>query len=219
MSIEVPEGQLDELIASNKSKHGKLEAWWHPEKGKVKPEILDRRRKVAICWNQLGMSVSETAKNLGFGASTIAMDRKWLLGCWQKGTQADVVEIVSRELAKLETQEAELWSAWERSKEDVVTTNTETHRNAEGAQVGGTTIRTTRVGRLPESKFMDLIIKCQERRSKLLGLDKAVTFEGASFSFAMFVEEAYESAVDQQSKRLIKDVTPPKQLPGEIEHQ
>lgn len=206
--------QIEELVADKKRQQGSLEEWWYAEKGRLKPEILDRRRKVAICWNQLGMNCCETAKNLGVSATTISKDRSWLLACWQKGTQADIVEVVSRELAKLETQEAELWGAWERSKEDVVTTSTENHRNAEGAQVGGTTIRTTRVGRLPESKFMDLILKCQERRSKLLGLDKAVTFEGASFSFAMFVEEAYESAVQQQ-KRMIKDVTPPKELPDE----
>ena len=203
---------IDRMVSAEQAQKSKLAEWWHPEKGRVNPEVLDRRRKVAICWNQLGMSCAQTAKNLGCSAGTVSKDRRWLLECWQRAVQADIVEIVSRELHKLETQEAELWSAWEMSKRDTESSVTDSYTNEQGAKSGGDHIKRTVTGRLPESKYMDLILRCQERRAKLLGLDKAVTFEGAAFSFSMFVSEAYESAVELERKR-IKDVTPPTELP------
>lgn len=201
--------KIDELVVAQREEKSNLSRWYYAEKGKVKPEILERRRQVAILWNQMGYTVQRSAEELGFSNSTVLNDRRWLLDCWQKTVQADVVEIVAREMNKLEAQEAELWAAWEKSKEDVIQTTTEQHFDAKGQKVGGETKKIVTYGRLPEVKFMDGILKCQERRSKLLGLDKAVTFQGAAFSFAMFVEEAYESATQQ----LTKDVTPPKELP------
>jgi len=204
---------IDMMVSAEQEKKSNLAEWWHPETGRVKPEILDRRRKVAICWNRLGMSCAQTATNLGCSANTVSKDRHWLLQCWQKAVEADIVEIVSRELHKLEEQEAELWTAWEASKRDIESTVTEHHTDADGQRVGGDHIKRTVTGRLPDPKFMDLILKCQERRAKLLGLDKAVTFEGAVFSFSTFVSGAYEAAVALDDRRRMKDVTPPTELP------
>ena len=46
-------------------------------------------------------------------------------------------------------------------------------------QVGVTRVSQKRIGRLPNVGYLSLILKIQERRAKLLGLDKAVTFEQA----------------------------------------
>lgn len=183
---------MTELVKTGKKdkKKSALASWVYPEAKKIDPDILERRRRVAICWNQLGLSVQKTAEHLGFSAPTISKDRQWLLKMWTTIVSADIVEIVSREISKLEVQESELWAAWETSKEDEVKTTTERKTNASGDLLA-TFNKTERTNRIPEVKFMDGILRCQERRSKLLGLDKAVTFEGATFSFSTFVEKAY----------------------------
>lgn len=169
--------------------------WYAPrEMIKAKPAILKRRRKVAEHWNMKGLTVAQSADILGVSPSTISQDRRALLDMWQTVVEADVIEIVARELHKLEMQEAELWDAWQMSKMATEDDSREWNEKANGTQAGVTTIRERRISRVPEAKYMDLILKCQERRAKLLGLDKAVTFEAASFSFAMFVEESYDAA-------------------------
>jgi len=178
------------IISNKKKKKSNLSSWVYPEAKSIDPDILERRRRVAICWNQLGLTVQKTAEHLGFSAATISKDRQWLLKMWSTLVNADIVEIVSREVHKLETQEAELWAAWESSKEDEVQTTTERKANAQGNLLG-TVTKTMRTNRVPEVKFMEGILRCQERRSRLLGLDKAVTFDGATFNFANFVEQAY----------------------------
>lgn len=169
--------------------------WYAPrESVNVKTEILKRRRKVAEMWNMQNLSVAETAKRLDVSPATVSNDRRALLDMWQTVVEADVIEIVARELQKLEVQEAELWSAWKQSREDIRDDTTERNIKQDGTQAGATLVRERRTSRTAEAKFMDLILRCQERRAKLLGLDKAVTFEAASFSFAMFVEQSYEAA-------------------------
>ena len=190
----------DLVAADKKKKKSALSSWIYPEAKSIDPEILERRRRVAICWNQLGLSVQKTAEHLGFSPATISKDRQWLLKMWSTLVNADIVEIVAREVSKLEVQEAELWSAWESSKEDEVQTTTERKANQNGALLG-TITKTMRTNRVPEVKFMEGILKCQERRSRLLGLDKAVTFEGATFSFANFVEKAYLVNTEHNSKQ------------------
>ena len=183
---------MEKLVKAGKQKKKKSElaSWVYPEAKTVDPDVLERRRRVAICWNQLGLSVQKTAEHLGFSPPTISKDRQWLLKMWSTIVSADIVEIVSREISKLEVQEAELWAAWETSKEDEVKTTTERKTNASGDLLA-TFNKTERTNRIPEVKFMDGILRCQERRSRLLGLDKAVTFDGATFSFSTFVEKAY----------------------------
>lgn len=182
-------------VAKKVESRSSLGKWYHPDEGVVSAEILERRRRVAVAWNQLGMTVKETALDIGVSVSTISGDRRWLLDCWQKSVQADVVEVVARELAKLEDQEAELWDAWQNSKANY----TKVFDKQAVTKAGDVEdLHETEEGsKEPNYKFMELILKCQERRARLLGLDKAVTYESAAFSFALFVEEAYEKRQDQ----------------------
>ena len=201
------EKESGNLIVNEKVEKSNLEQWY-TDSGETDPELLERRRLVAICWNQKNMSVAATAKELGVHPNTIYRDRKWLLDRWQAAVQADVVEIVAKEVAKLDQQEADLWEAWESSKEAIVRTEEEQLYNDEGKKVGGKKVKKVTTGRLPDPKYMDMIIHCQERRAKLLGLDKAVEFKGASFSMAIFIENAYTSALKQREGGM-KDITPP----------
>ncbi len=191
-------------------------AWYAPKKEmNTPPEVLERRKKVAELWNKENLSVQETAERLGVKRSVVSRDRRFLLDMWQMAVEADVVEIVARELERLEAMESELWSAWELSKQDSESETREMVLKGK-EQVGVTRVLQKRIGRLPNVGYLSLILKIQERRAKLLGLDKAVTFEQANFSFAMFVEQAYEASQRLHMAAEDAEQAIPKEIPGEV---
>lgn len=113
---------------------------------------------------------------------------------------ADIEDVAARELAKLDAQEAELWLAWERSKRDKERTTQKEKRTAVGGEevqprpLGvseQTTTRTTE-GRLPEARYMDLLIEIGERRARLLGLDKGIKIDELTFDFRELVRASAE---------------------------
>lgn len=174
--------------------------------------VLDRRREVARLWNQHGMGVMKTAKKLGVSHPTIVADRRWLLDRWQEVVEADISEMVGREVKKLEEIEAEAWRAWRKSwkdkekrrtkREALLDESLEPKEEDETEEPPAVLISTTKEveGRLPESKFLQIILDCQERRAKLLGLYKAVSLEDMTFNFAEMVKGGYEAAVEQRAR-------------------
>jgi hypothetical protein len=170
---------------------------WYGEP-RVTAKRLERLRKVADLWNKAGLGVRETARQLGVNPSTITKDRRLLIEMWRETITADVNEIAAREVVKLDAQEAELWLAWERSKRDKERTTQTEKRNAAAAgeqeiELGIHERTTTRVveGRLPEARYMDLIIEVGKRRERLLGLDKGIIVD-VGFDFRELVRAAAE---------------------------
>lgn len=174
--------------------------------------VLDRRREVARLWNQHGMGVVKTAKKLGVSYPTIVADRRWLLDRWQEVVEADISEMVGRECKKIDEIESEAWRAWRKSWKDKEKRRTkreallgeplEPKEEDEPDQPPGVLISTTDEveGRLPESKFLLIILDCQERRAKLLGLYKAVSLADMTFDFAEMVKGGYQAAVEQRAR-------------------
>lgn len=202
---------MSDVITAQNEKSD-LKEWWAPDGQSVDTEILERRRKVAIHWNQLGYGVAKSARELKVSVTTVYNDRKALLKAWQMSVQADIVEIVAREVYKLEMQEAELWDAWERSKKPEIMKTTEWYTDKKGVK-RITLQRETETNRVPDVKIMDALTRIQERRARLLGLDKAITVESAAFSFSIFVQEAYEANMQSKAKKPeVLDVTPTKAL-------
>jgi hypothetical protein len=118
---------------------------------------------------------------------------------WRDVVSADINDLAARELAKLDEQERELWLAWERSKKDK--TSIRSHEKRErvplpkgesGETVTERNTTNTTTGRLPESRYMDLIISIGERRAKLLGLDKGIKLVDLEFSFPDLIRQAAE---------------------------
>ena len=174
--------------------------------------VLDRRREVARLWNQHGMGVVATGRQLGVSHVTIVNDRRWLLDRWQEVVESDISEMVGREVKRLDEVEAEAWKAWRKSWKDKEKRRTKRealdHQPLEPTDDDhaeaptGTLISTTEEveGRLPESKFLQIILDCQERRAKLLGLYKVVSLEDMAFNFADMVKDGYEKAVAQRAR-------------------
>ena len=205
---------MPDAIAAQNDKSD-LREWWAPDGVVIDPERLDRMRKVAIHWNQLGHGVARTAKELGVSATTIYKDRKALLKAWQMAVQADVVELVARDVHKLEQQEVQLWDAWEKSKEPEVIKTVKRYVDKDGKKGKSRSISTTTINRVPDVKIMDALTRIQERRARLLGFDQAVNAESAAFSLATFINSAWEARQARNAKKPEPlDVTPPEALPA-----
>jgi transposase len=179
--------------------------WWDDGTGnEPSPEIIQRRQNVAVCWNRKGMTIAETAQHLGVGVATVSRDRAWLLKVWRNVVRGEITSMVGRELKKYEDQEAELWEAWENSKDPQLTRKIERmlgeprgdDEDAEPGIILKETVQTKQ--RDPDPRYMDQILKIQERRARLLGLDKAAESANANFNFAEFVSNAYEMALQNK---------------------
>jgi hypothetical protein len=96
---------------------------------------------------------------------------------WRAKAVIDYDLHVQKEVAKLEAQEAELWAAWERSKEDITTQSIQTHGGpVSDKEKGGAQNKKTlqKRGQTGNSAYMQLILQVQQRRASLLGLDKPI---------------------------------------------
>jgi hypothetical protein len=172
--------------------------WW--EDGgiaKLGPERLERIYKTAQLWNRGHLTVRQIAAELGVSPATVCRDRKRLIDLWRSTVLADVNDVVARELAKLDDVERELWLAWERSKRDVEIMKQKERRrrpiggDGEELVVGREVDRTTR-GRIPEARYMDLILDVGERRARLLGLDKGIKLDDMTFDIRDMIKRAAE---------------------------
>jgi hypothetical protein len=142
-------------------------------------DVLERRTKVARLMVAMERpTVRRIAKQLNVSHTTIGKDVKAIRGEWKEQRLRDWEERLAEELAKLDQQEQELWTAWERSKRDATEEREQTKRVEldlpDGdVRVPGTEITHTHIerGRLPDPRYMEAILRCQDRRARLLGLD------------------------------------------------
>jgi len=113
---------------------------------------------------------------------------------WEKKTDIDYGRYIQRELQKLDAQEAELWEAWDKSKQDATTQSVETQNIGGEDAAESATDEPEQQGEGKEKRkrgrprtamkksiqkrtgtgngqYQQLILQIQERRAKLLGLD------------------------------------------------
>lgn len=174
--------------------------WWDDRRKRLTPQKAERLRQVADLWNRAHLTCQQTAEKIGCAPSTVCKDRKILMDIWRDVVTADINDLAARELAKLDKEEAELWLAWERSKQD--RTRATQHEKRErvphpgeaGAGEAVVERNTTNVteGRIPEARYMELIIRVGERRSKILGIDKGIKLADLDFDFRDLVRAAAE---------------------------
>lgn len=122
------------------------------------------------------------AQALGITRELVEYDVRVLKRQWRERAMHDTTAIASQELAALDVLEAEYWAGWDRSKGEKTKTKTEKRRTPPVARPGRPIAvpveddrptllvieRDTLVG---DPRFLDGVLRCQERRAKLLGLD------------------------------------------------
>lgn len=137
--------------------------------------IAARRERVAELalrkWTQ-----ARIARELGVSQATVAGDLKAARKLWQESAVASVAALVAQELAAIAEAEREAWWAWEESKKATETVTTERSHDEMPGVDGSAGLEKVRAAMRrdparPDLRALDTVLKCSDRRSKLLGLD------------------------------------------------
>lgn len=131
-----------------------------------KPAQIARDRRRAADWYLQGRLQAEIAISLGLSGATVSRDLKTMQAQWLEEARADFSEAKARELAKIDQVEREHWEGWRRSCLHSAAKRTEMDATSNVEKV--ITIVKAQAG---DPRFLAGILKCIERRCKLLGLD------------------------------------------------
>jgi hypothetical protein len=125
--------------------------------------ILQRRQKVADLLLQ-SWTQDAIAQELGISQAQIAADLKKIRRAWQESSIRDFDAARDLELERLGRIEREAWAAWQRSQQP-----------SQSATVDGPTgsqkARRTMKHQYGDPRFLDIALRCNEARRKILGID------------------------------------------------
>ena len=105
---------------------------------------------------------------------TVFMDIQQVLAEWKKERFKDIDNYMQLELKKLDKMEVELWQAWENSKGSKRKTKIKNGTIKNGIATGGELAERTLETTDGDPRYLDLLLKVQERRAKLLGYNAPV---------------------------------------------
>lgn len=105
---------------------------------------------------------------------TVFMDIQQVLAEWKKERFKDIDNYMQLELKKLDKIEVELWDAWEKSKSSKRKTKIKNGTINNGIASGGELAERTLETTDGDPRYLDLLLKVQERRAKLLGYNAPV---------------------------------------------
>ena len=126
--------------------------------------LATRRARIAEML-LLGRTYRDMAHAVGVRSTqTIFADVKAVIAEWRETQQHHVSEWVSMELERIGRVESQAWEAWERSREDAVIDSVEKFPKFK---------KTKHVakGQAGNPSFLDVVLRCVQRRCELLGLD------------------------------------------------
>lgn len=115
-----------------------------------------------------------------YALCTVKHDVDTLLQEWQENRLDDTDKKVTSELARIDLVIREAWDMWEKSKVDYEKKKGKQHGkptfDEKGVQIGVKTswqeLCNEEFRACGDARYLDIIIRCIERRCKLLGLDK-----------------------------------------------
>lgn len=105
---------------------------------------------------------------------SVFMDIQQVLAEWKKERFKDIDNYMQLELKKLDKIEVELWQAWENSKGSKQKTKIKNGTINNGIATGGELAERTLETTDGDPRYLDLLLKVQERRAKLLGYNAPV---------------------------------------------
>lgn len=159
-------------------------------------ELAQRRAIVAARYLR-GDVQARIAADLGVTQQQISLDLKAIRAAWLVAAIRDYDAAVAEELAKIDAVEVEYWAAWKRSQLDK-----ETSMQEAGAD-GKKKVSLRKEGQAGSPAFLDGVLRCIERRCKLLGLDAPDRYD---------VRINWEELTDEQLDRLARGEPPGKVL-------
>lgn len=111
-----------------------------------------------------GKTQAEIAEVLKLDQSQISYDLATLRTRWAAQTVYNLDQLKAQELEKIDTVERTYWQGWERSLQE----RTKTRQYVDKEKAKATIEKETAVG---DPRFLDGVLKCIERRCKILGID------------------------------------------------
>ena len=126
-----------------------------------------------------GWLQNDIAKDLKISQATVSRDLKSLFKSWQKSALVDIDKAKAKELAKVDNLELEYWKAWERSCEDAETMVKKTKGSVKRYQDDDgqfiverpAEVDQTSKGQTGDSRFLQGVQWCIDKRCKILGID------------------------------------------------
>jgi len=190
----------------------------------VKPSrkvaIVQRRQKVADLYLK-GYGQAAIARELNVRQSTISEDIKQATIAWRESTIRDFDAARDLELQRIDKVDRESWAGYERSQQpgQVATVD---------GQPGSQKSKRTMKHQYGDPRFLDIILKCNEARRQLLGLDapskiaattpdgKALTIEERKIHIQAIIREHYgiTAVISPPSDKEAEDGPGPQQTGG-----
>ena len=142
---------------------------------RTKLEIKRDRVRIAELYIK-GVYQSVIAAELGLSQVQISYDLKKIQAEWVKNTTLDLDHFKGKEIAKIDQVERTAWEGYTRSLEkfkSTITTGRDITEDKETGKVtAGNKDQVVKVEeRNGDPRFLDVVMKCIERRCKLMGLD------------------------------------------------
>lgn len=146
-------------------------------------------RDTANLWAK-GYDYDEISRRTGVTVTAVSLRIKEVLELWKTSASRDYGERLAIELAKLDRVEAEAWDAWERSKEDAVSTKRMVQKALRKAADGddgdkelvtiGKMLERVSKGRVGDPTYLKIVQSCVLDRCKLLGVVKELHVNNTS---------------------------------------
>lgn len=146
---------------------------------------IEKDREQIAKWYLQGWTQAKIAEELGLSRTQITYDLRVIQKQWVKNTTFALDEYKGKELAKIDVVESEAWEAWEKSKEQykrqyesfkgIKKITDENGIDKIQPQYVDKSIETE--NQYGNSKYLELVMKCIERRCKMLGIDAPSKFE------------------------------------------
>ena len=135
----------------------------HPSDRRAMVAKEAQRTRIAGLYLE-GRTQAEIAAVVGLSQQQISRDLKAVRKEWQKARIRDFDAAQEEQLQRVDKVERNAWDEWHRSKQDA---ESETQRETAG---GVETTRTTK-GQCGDPRYLDVVLKCVDRRCKILGLE------------------------------------------------
>lgn len=120
------------------------------------------------------VTIAKIAVTLGISIPTVKRELRDLQAEWRLNAAESIEVHRDRELRRLEVIEREAFSEWERSKKDYakeVIEDVMIGGDGEGVKLPGTKTKKETGGRIGDPRLLEIAIRAQDARRKILGLD------------------------------------------------
>lgn len=133
--------------------------------------LMARNNKVRDIATELNRRNKEEGVDYSLSFQQVHYDMKKILAEWKNERSENIDELIENELAKIDEIERECWIAWEKSKEGKQKIQRDGGVvNADGDLVGTKISKIELDESYGDTKYLDRIQWCIEKRTELLGL-------------------------------------------------